>query len=460
MRKKTLLSIAQFVGYSFMLWLPTASSQNFDLRLDYARYKYDDQSYLLEIFYSFDMTHLNLKQTNGDTLREAVLDLRIFHNDSLWATNAWRMQLAAGKFSPSQIDGRTIDLLRYVAGPGRYHVELAVRDASSQATQKAALNLQVEPVPPTSLWMSDIKLAAMIRQEKPDSLEQVFYKNNFVVIPQPDHSYSNRRPLLFYYLENYNLAGAPGASYKVKCYVSDLQGNVMSNVRGRTMTKSKNNMEASVEVGSLHLGGLQPGEYLLNVETLSAEDLVLGKQSKPFSMLASSGMTALPAAPLALGRFAAMADKEIAVEFKKAAYICSKEEQQMFAELRTLEAKKQFLADLWGRRDPTPSTPENEFYAEYQRRSAYANENFRSFARAGWQTDRGRIYIVYGPPTDIDRFPSSDANHPYERWQYDNIDGGVEFIFIDRTGFKEYRLVHSTKFGEINDTNWTRLLTN
>ncbi len=459
MRKKALLSIVQILGYSLMLCLPAALAQDFDLRLDYARYKYDEQSSLLEIFYSFDMTRLSLRQANGDTLREAILDLRILHNDSLWATNAWRMQLSAKKSSPNQIDNRTIDLLRYIAGPGRYHVELTIRDASNQITQKAALNLQVEPMPPANLWMSDIKLAAAIRQEKPDSLEQVFYKNNFVVVPQPDRSYSSIKPLLFYYLENYNLAGAPGASYKVKCYVTDLQGNVLNNVRGRTMTKPKN-MEASVEVGSLHLGGLLPGEYLLNVETLSADDSVLGKQSKPFYMLASTSMSALPAVRMTMGKFAGMTDKEIEAEFKKAVYICSKEEQKMFEELRTLEGKKQFLAELWGRRDPTPSTPENEFYTEYQRRLEYANESLRSFARAGWQTDRGRAYIVYGPPSDIERFPSSDANRPYERWQYDNIDGGVEFIFIDRTGFKEYRLVHSTKFGEISDSNWTRLLPN
>ena len=87
-----------------------------------------------------------------------------------------------------------------------------------------------------------------------------------------------------------------------------------------------------------------------------------------------------------------------------------------------------------------------------------ANERYRAIGRDGWRTDRGRIYIIYGEPDEIQRFPNSSDNKPYEIWNYNQIEGGVEFIFIDLSGFSEYTLVHSTKRGEIQDPSWQQLL--
>jgi GWxTD domain-containing protein len=394
--------------------------------------------------------------------REALLEFRILRNDSLWVADAWRMQLAAGQPSASQPQSHLADVLRYVATPGRYHVELTAKDLGSKATQqKAELDIQIAPVQQTELWMSDVELAATIRKEESDSAGRAFHKNQLLVIPQPDRTYSAQRPMLFYYVEIYNLLeNAPGDNYQVKTYVSDTQGKMISEVRGRTIRKSKS-MNYSVEVGSLHLGKLAAGDYVMNIEVLSADDQRLGNTAKPFAMLAVPAVPAAASLPAEfLARFAAMTEKQVEKEFKQAAYIMSSEEQQMYGQLTNLEAKKQFLAEYWWRRDPSPATPENEFYGEYLRRIDYANKNLRSFAREGWQTDRGRVYILYGVPSDIEFFPSSENTRPYERWRYDNLEGGVEFIFIDRTGFKEYRLVHSTKVGEIKDPDWTRLLSN
>jgi hypothetical protein len=94
----------------------------------------------------------------------------------------------------------------------------------------------------------------------------------------------------------------------------------------------------------------------------------------------------------------------------------------------------------------------------YLQATRFANENFRSFAREGWRTDRGRVYLIYGQPDDIERFPSSDEAKPYEIWTYNGIEGGVEFIFGDRLGLREYQLLHSSKLGEIKNENWRALL--
>jgi GWxTD domain-containing protein len=126
------------------------------------------------------------------------------------------------------------------------------------------------------------------------------------------------------------------------------------------------------------------------------------------------------------------------------AYIITDAERAAFKRLPTDEEREHFIEQFWLRRDPTPGTPVNEFKEEHYRRIAYANKNFSS-AIAGWKTDRGRIYITYGPSDEKETHPSGGSSYPYpyEQWMYHFIDGVgkniiIEFIDPDKTG--EYRM--------------------
>ena len=99
-------------------------------------------------------------------------------------------------------------------------------------------------------------------------------------------------------------------------------------------------------------------------------------------------------------------EKELATPYKKwleeeVPYIITDEERSAFLQLQTNEEREQFIEAFWQRRDPTPDTVENEFKEEHYRRIAYANERFSS-GIPGWRTDRGRIYIMWGPPDEIE----------------------------------------------------------
>jgi len=111
-------------------------------------------------------------------------------------------------------------------------------------------------------------------------------------------------------------------------------------------------------------------------------------------------------------------------------WIISPEELTAFKALSNDEERDAFIENFWQRRDPTPDTEENEFKEEHYRRIAYANEHFAA-GRAGWRTDRGRIYIVFGPPDEIEAHPSGGtynrpmeegggetSTYPFERWRY------------------------------------------
>jgi GWxTD domain-containing protein len=136
-------------------------------------------------------------------------------------------------------------------------------------------------------------------------------------------------------------------------------------------------------------------------------------------------------------------------------YIITDEEKQSFKQLKTDEERQQFVEAFWERRDPTPDTEENEFKEEHYRRIAYSNDHYAS-GIPGWKTDRGRMYIKYGAPDEIDSHPSGGSyerpinegggetsTYPFETWRYRYLDGigtNIEIEFVDTTMSGEYHI--------------------
>lgn len=140
------------------------------------------------------------------------------------------------------------------------------------------------------------------------------------------------------------------------------------------------------------------------------------------------------------------------------AYIITDQERQTFRALRTDEDRENFIEQFWKRRDPTPDTVENEFKEEHYRRIAYANNHYFASNVPGWKTDRGRIYITFGPPDVIDAHPSGGtyerpgarvselSAYPFEDWLYRHIEGignDVLLEFVDHEMKGEYRLTRN-----------------
>lgn len=136
-------------------------------------------------------------------------------------------------------------------------------------------------------------------------------------------------------------------------------------------------------------------------------------------------------------------------------YIITPEEKQVFESLTSPEEKERFIEQFWKRRDPDPRTALNEFKEEHYRRIAYSNERFTS-GFDGWRTDRGRAYILFGPPDELEKHPAGGPyerpahegggrtqTYPFEVWRYHHIPGigdNVEIEFVDPSLTGEYRM--------------------
>jgi GWxTD domain-containing protein len=152
--------------------------------------------------------------------------------------------------------------------------------------------------------------------------------------------------------------------------------------------------------------------------------------------------------------------KELDSQYKKwlnedVVYIISPEERSAFLHLQTNEEREQFIEQFWQRRNPDPDSAENTFKEEHYRRIAYTNEHYSS-GIPGWKTDRGRIYIMWGPPDEVQSNPSGGSydrpaaegggettTYPFEDWRYRYLEGigeNVELEFVDPTMTGEYKL--------------------
>ncbi|HJW99489.1 MAG TPA: GWxTD domain-containing protein [Terriglobales bacterium] len=152
--------------------------------------------------------------------------------------------------------------------------------------------------------------------------------------------------------------------------------------------------------------------------------------------------------------------KEVEPVYKKwldedVRYIISDEERAAFKQLSNNEERDNFIEAFWARRDPTPDTLENEFKEEHYQRIAYANEHFAA-GIPGWKTDRGRMYVMYGKPDEIESHPSGGtynrpmeegggetSTYPFETWRYRYLEGiGQEIIieFVDTCMCGDYHM--------------------
>ncbi len=154
--------------------------------------------------------------------------------------------------------------------------------------------------------------------------------------------------------------------------------------------------------------------------------------------------------------------KELETPYRKwlnedVTYIITDEERKAFKNLQTDEERESFIEQFWLRRDPSPDSQENEYKEEHYRRIAYANERFAS-GIPGWKTDRGMIYISFGPPDEIESHASggtyerpyeegggTTSTYPFEKWRYRYLEGvgsqtDIIIEFVDKTMTGEYRM--------------------
>jgi GWxTD domain-containing protein len=322
----------------------------------------------------------------------------------------------------------------FLQEPGTYVLHITATDRASGRIGEYADTVYVRAFEGTALVLSDLELAVSI---EPDTSGGPFVKSGHRVLPNPARAYGLDVPVLYFYGEVYHLPPDED-TYTVQYTVLDHNGEAYRRFPPKTKATPGEN---SVEVGGFNVAAFPRGDYRLRVEVLDRTGGHRGTSEKAFRIWnpEPSRLTEEQAA-----RF----EQEIQ-------YIASSKDLHVYREL-DLRGKAEFMRRFWARRDPTPGTPQNELREEHNRRLQHVEQYFQEPGRSALDSDRARIYIVYGAPDEIERHDQSAEEKPYQIWHSYRVEGGVIFVFADLQGYGQYRLIHSTARNELQDPDWQR----
>lgn len=433
-------------------------SQDIGFDFDYAQFGYDSVSNFVEFYYVFEQSKLLPISKDNKSFVEAFLKVIVIDsasNDTI-INNRWGVQHELT--SQSNNSQSLVGVISFIIPKGIYKCSLEGGDINFPSNSKVIDEfLRVNPIRREVLSISDIQIASKMIQGS-DNTNSIFYKNSFEIIPIPNLVFGEKQPVLFFYTEIYNLKDSSYSNENFRL------NEIIINSRGKIVLRKDKFLSRStdtrVEAGSFVVAKLPTDTYTLIVSIIDTVNNVGVNSSKRFFVynpnIVDSDTSFGTLKPVLSSTFGTMSEEELDDIFAKSKYIASSAEIDKFNKLKGEESKREFLFDFWKARDNNPSTTENEYFYDYLKRIELSNQRFNSMQKQGWKTDRGRVFIIYGEPSEIERYPNQIESRPYEIWYYNEIEGGIYFIFADLTGFSEYTLVHSTKRGELRDDNWGR----
>jgi GWxTD domain-containing protein len=369
---------------------------------------------------------------------------------------SWPGRARASLRAPGAV---AMEMLDFTLAPGKFRIEVAVTDSVSGRKYSAASDLEAWSEPPTA---SDLLLSPNMRLATGgDSVPKAGEKRwgNTLVTPATRLKLTPVRARAFYLLEAYAAAADSGT---MSVQVSDTAGQALVTTRPQPVKVAPG---GSVLKGQLDLTGLPSGLYTLAVKL----DVGGRKQERSDRFVMADFQESMQKEEQRLavqrisdeGYFGTMNEDQLDEAEAPLFYLTSGDSLAVWKSGLSLAAKRQFMTRFWQQRDPSPGTERNEAREGFYTAIAQANQKYGERGRSGrpgWRTDRGRIRIRNGEPSEaLDRRTSTGKAPPYEVWHYTR---GKEryYVFADRTGFGAYQLVATNDLRETGKPDFNQLL--
>jgi GWxTD domain-containing protein len=447
---KNILSLIVIIIIITQIYSPLLKAQSEDVRLsiDYGRFRYDSSSVYLEVYYAVYPCSIQFQESSEGYKAECALDFALLdmEADSVLVEEKIpiKFQKQETELSASQLGSGQMGVLKLIVPEGKYNMRMI------SPNDTVFNEVSVKSFQSDKIAMSDLQMCSNIVTSFNDQ-EHPFYKNTMKVVPNPSVIYGDDRPLLYYYVEIYNIKTAQVSS-DAKIFVQTVVADKDGQIRLKKEYPRSHAHESTVERGMFNISKLESGLYTLIFAVVdSVEDVSVFRRRNFY--VHNPNVIVIKTDEKEkqfLEEFLVLTEKQLDDMFDQANYIATESERQVFKQLNSVESKRQFLATFWASREKEQEGWKNEYYD----RVFEANEKFGQGGIEGWMTDMGRVFIVYGPADEYERSPMSPNENPYEIWHYLEIEGGVEFDFVDINGYGIFQLVNSTKRGEISYTDW------
>lgn len=347
-----------------------------------------------------------LKTSNG---YKATFNINLKFRDAL--TNEtilereWTESLSALSYETTiSSKNFNISYRSYLLKPGEYNIKIGVEDNASQIERQVEVKAKV------------------LKFEKPFGISDLMLitkkmENSKKIVPNISHNISSNDQSISFFYEVYS------DSARDTEIIYQISNRTKEEYFSQKFDKQ-----------------LKPGKNLI-YQTLDKKDLTIGEYSLIVKVVDKNNKQQVGIGKKFYSKIYnfpnSIMDLDKAIE--QMIYIASSSEIERIKEAKTYKEKLDRYLRYWKEKDPSPHTEENEILNEYYRRVEYANSHFKSYYE-GWRTDMGMIYITLGPPSQVERHPFEYGSKPYEIWEY--FDLNRRFVFVDQTGFGDYRLLN------------------
>jgi len=391
------------------------SSKRSDFLVDYSCFKEDGEDWRLEVYYKIFNEKLSFVKAGERFQASYEVNLTILDRKGhqITATSLEENLFVSHYSETISESGFLINMLNNKIRLGRYELVLELIDLNSSRSWIQRMDAVIPEFDPKKYILSPL----LFSRDISDSVRNPkFEKRGKEVIPSVSRTFDESKFYLYY--EIY------GEKDPQKMYFLNYQ--IVDENRKEKVLEEKDTLFSEDRITPVYkeisVEKIPPGDYTLSVLLQDEKKKTLAKSKDNFQ-IAWSMLSVIKA------------DFEKAVDQLR--YIATGDEMER---LKKSKKEDQLIewAEFWKSKDPTPGTQKNELMEEYYRRLRYVERNFGVWNKEGWETDMGRIYMIYGHPDEIERHPFEMEAKPYQVWYY--YDTQIKVVFVDQTGTGEWEL--------------------
>ena len=371
-------------------------------------------------------------------------------------TDSWRTHFSLAAIRTPGNSG--LEMMDFAIAPGKYTVAVEITDSTSGKSLASSIAVEGYTSRPEA---SDLMLASAMRvASASDSVPKPgeIRKGNTLFSPSAVLRLTPLEPEAYYVLEAYNDGAEESGTMAVE--VTDGAGKALIQTAN---TPVKVAATGGMLQGRLNLEGLPPGGYQLRVLLQLGARAV--DRSAPMTMAALDATLAQEVTRINAekvsdeGYFKYMSTEGLDSAFAPLYYVATPTELKVWNKSLSDDAKRRYLTEFWQSRDPDKGSQVNEARDQFYAAIAFANKNYKERNIPGWKTDRGRIYAKNGAAMSVWRRAQIQRAPPFEVWNYQEKGQGRWYIFADRTGVGDWRLLVSSDLKEPKQPDWRNILT-
>lgn len=455
MRMNTLLK--PLFGFIFMLCWAVVPAQELMYYVDMCSFYDQDGKPYMEFYLDIETSTMYL-ENNGMAHYAGQVEIELQIDDQNGSRIYGRSyELASGAISDTTTNEKnygTMDIRRISLDPGKYVFTGFLKDKNRPDAKlhKFVREFEVEIQSASFSSLSEIEFIQSFNKAE---VARPHHKHGYEILPLVTNGTYVDTDSLFYYLEAYHTDRESEDVFFINAYITI--ANSESKLPGAQKIMRQKVGPLALIQGGFDISKLPSQSYYLQVELFNKEQKSIAKTKKKFFLSNSRIETPVSSAEVPYDEVFNLTEEELDYYINTLYLVATPTEAEFAKSLSTQEQKKNFFVNFWSKRKKESTDSPAKPFRAHRNRIEYANDHYKAAHLEGWRTDRGRIILVHGPPNDIERFPSSNTNFPYEIWRYNKIktQANVMFVFYNpNIAIDEYVMLHSNLIGELNNPRW------